>query len=126
MKHMNKFLLIATMTLGVQVFADDIYFLSPQPGQPINGPMTIQIHQPFHKTDVNVWIKREDGMKQVVWRGKLRADQQYAVTVDTSKFKPGRYEIKAEYYIGMEDYDGDIEIWIGSVNIPAGGEYYPQ
>ncbi|MGL4561340.1 MAG: hypothetical protein ACRCVW_04010 [Brevinema sp.] len=126
MKYMNKFLFIAIMALGAQTFADGIWFISPQPGQAIGETMTIQIQPPYHKTDVNVWIKNEDGIEMMVWRGTLTAANKYSATVNTSQFKPGRYEVKAEYYVGGDDIDGDVEVWIGNPNIPAGGEYFPQ
>lgn len=126
MKLINNVLLASILFLGVNVFADEIYFISPKPGHQTAGSLTIQIEPPYHKTDVDVWIKNEDGIERVVWRGKLTAATQYAITVDTSKFKPGRYEVKAEYYVGREDYDGDVDIWIGTGNLGEGGEYFPQ
>lgn len=117
---MKNLLLITLTFITTNIFADDIWFISPNPGQTQNGMMTIQIQPPFVQKDVRVWIQEEDGWERTVWRGKLSPANNYMINVDTSKFKPGRYNVEAEFYHHFEDYDGDVEIWIGSP------QYYQQ
>lgn len=109
---MKNLLLIALTFITTNIFADGIWFVSPQPGQSIKGQMTIQIQPPFIQTDVRVWIQEETGYEQMVWNGTLSAANNYTITVDTSKFKKGRYEINAEFFHQNQDFDGDIEFWI--------------
>ncbi|MGL4367168.1 MAG: hypothetical protein ACRCTQ_02640 [Brevinemataceae bacterium] len=109
--------LLITFLASANIFADDIWFISPQPGQPVTGKLTIQIQPPYQPTDVRVWIKEDMGPDRLVWSGSLTAARNYTMTVDTSKFRPGKYELKAEYYINGQDFDGDMDFWI---NGPAG------
>ncbi|MGL4394092.1 MAG: hypothetical protein ACRCS8_02585 [Brevinema sp.] len=126
MNSIYKLALLMMMGISVQAFADDINFISPQNGANINGKTIIQIQPPFQNTDVRVWIKKEDGIEKIVWRGTLSSAKNYSITVDASKFAAGRYEIKAEYYINGQEFDGDIDVWVGnSAGNSEEGEYLP-
>lgn len=123
---MKKLLLFCSIILGAPVWADDIWFVSPQNGMPVSGIMTIQIHPPFVQTMVRVWIEQEPS-DRMVWSSQLTPQGNYTTTVDVSRFTPGKYEVKAEYYINGKDFDGDVTIWVGG-NAgqpgPDGGIYY--
>jgi len=95
------------------MWSDDIWFLLPSNGQPVSGKIKIKIYPPPELVSVNVWIE-SDFTESLVWMGLLSLANNYTITVDTSKFKPGKYEINAEYYLNREDYDGDIDIWVNS------------
>ncbi len=124
---LNKlFLFGAIMLSSTSLFADDIWFTSPQAGQSIQGMVQIQIQAPYGNPSVNVWMEYDMGRETIVWKGKLTAKNNYTITVDTTKFKPGKYNIEAEYFIQGKDYDGDIEVWVGTSTDDAKGEYFPQ
>ncbi|MGL4388058.1 MAG: hypothetical protein ACRCTJ_01520 [Brevinema sp.] len=93
------------------IYGDDIWFLMPSNNQPVTGMVTIKIHPPYHQVPVNVWIEH-DHTDQMVWRGILSPDNNYSIIVNTDRFRPGKYEINAEYYADGDDYDGDINIWV--------------
>lgn len=107
----NLFLMTLTL-ITTNTFADGIWFISPQPGQSVKGQMTIQIQPPFIQTNVRVWIQEENGYEQILWNGTFSQANNYTLTVDTSTFKKGRYEINAEFYHQHQDFDGDTEFWI--------------
>ncbi len=96
------------------VFADDdIYFVSPMRGHSVeNGMLRIEIEAPRTDTSVRVWIEEDFGRERTVWRGTLTKAGNYTAEVDVSKFTKGKYEVKALYYMGREDYDGDVTFWI--------------
>ena len=124
MKNIHKIFLFGAILHSSNIlFADDIWFISPQQGLSIQGPLTIQVAPPYNgKATVHVKIKHGTGWERTVWRGKLTPKNNYTTIVDTSKFRPGPYELKAKYWIWAEDFDGDIEFWIGNPQ----GQYYPQ
>ncbi|MGL4561341.1 MAG: hypothetical protein ACRCVW_04015 [Brevinema sp.] len=105
------FFLIVSFIIPQSIYSDDIWFLLPSNNQPVTGKMTIKIHPPYQLVSVNVWII-DDRTEMMVWRGLLTQDNNYSIVVDTTRFKPGKYEINAQYYIGRKDYDGDIDIWV--------------
>ncbi|MGL4676758.1 MAG: hypothetical protein ACRCWI_03720 [Brevinema sp.] len=119
-----KNLLLAMMFIASTTFADDVWFVSPQNGQSIQQKsLEIQIQPPYGNVpSVNVWIEYDMGRDQTVWTGTLTSKNNYKTTVDVSKFRPGKYEVKAEYYINGKDFDGDVDIWIGDVQ----EQYFPQ
>lgn len=110
---MKNLLFIALFMLTSNTFADDIWFISPQAGQTLQNVIKIQIQPPYHKGSVRVWIESDMGREQMVWSGQLTPENNYSTSVDVSKFNLGKYKIEAQYYIRGEDYDGDIEVWIG-------------
>ena len=125
---LNKlFLFGAIMLSSTSLFADDIWFTSPQAGASVQGMVQIQIQAPYgNPKSVNVVMEYDMGRETIVWKGKLTPQNNYTLTVDTTKFKAGKYNIEAEYYIQGEDYDGDIEVWVGTSTDDAKGEYFPQ
>ncbi|MGL4563000.1 MAG: hypothetical protein ACRCVW_04005 [Brevinema sp.] len=125
MKYLSKFLLMITILFGTHIFADDVWFISPQYGQTISNTMTIKIQPPYYNKKVRVRIKKEYGFARTVWRGTLSPQNNYTILVNTSKFPPGPYEIEAKYYIGFEDFDGSIDVWIGD-HMPHQGQYFPD
>ena len=123
---MEKLLLFCSIVCSVPMWADDIWFVSPQNGAPVSGEMTIQIRPPFVQTPVRVWIEHDPG-DRMVWSGQLTPQGNYTATVDVSRFPPGKYEVKAEYYINGKDFDGDVTVWVGGAAGqpgPDGGTYY--
>lgn len=125
MKNLNKLFLLGAILLTTNIFADDIWFIAPQPGQPVQGQMQIKIQPPYGNPLVHVWMEYDMGRDTIVWRGQLTAANNYTATVDTTKFQPGKYEIEAEYYIQGRDFDGSVDVWIGGTAGPN-GEYFPQ
>ena len=126
---LNKlFLFGAIMLSSTSLFADDIWFTSPQAGQSVQGTIQIQIQAPYgDPKSVSVVMEYDMGNREsIVWKGKLTPENNYTATVDTSKFKPGKYNIEAKYYMQFEDYDGDIEVWVGTGTENSDGEYFPQ
>ncbi len=108
-----KKLLVFFVLFASTAFAEDVYFVKPLEGDSANGRLTIQIEAPRGNVDsVRVWIEQDFGRERVVWRGKLTKNNNFTTTVDVSKYEKGKYEIKAEYYIGREDYDGDVTFWV--------------
>ena len=130
MKNLNNLkktiLLGALLISSTTVFADDIWFISPQPGQPIQGNVQIKIQPPYgNNIPVNVWMEYDMGREYIVWQGQLTPQNSYTATVDVSKFRPGKYKIEAQYFIQGGDFDVEIDIWIGG-NTDPNGQYYPQ
>ena len=125
---LNKlFLFGAIMLTSTSLFAEDIWFTSPQAGQSIQGTIEIKIQAPYgNPKSVNVVMEYDMGRDTIVWKGKLTPQNNYTLTVDTTKFKPGKYSIEAKYYIQGEDYDGDIDVWVGTGTENPDGEYFPQ
>lgn len=120
----QKILLVSVLFINIPIFADDdVWFISPQHGEAIQGTsMKIQVSPPWNgKAKVRVRIKSDMGWERTVWRGSLTRKNNYTTMVDISKFPPGPYEIKAKYYIWLEDFDGELDFWIGNPN----GQYYP-
>ncbi len=107
-----KKLLLLMVFVSTATFADDIWFISPKNGDSVKNSLTIQLDPRHDDVDIRVWIEYDDENDRVVWRGKVNKRDNYTVTVDTSKFKRGKYEVQAEYYVGREDYDGDVDFWI--------------
>ncbi len=107
-----KKILLLMMFVSTTAFADDIWFSSPRHGDSVKGMLTIQLEPRHDDVDVRVWIEYDDENDRVVWRGRVGKKDNYTVKVDTSKFKRGKYEVNAEYYVGREDYDGDVDFWI--------------
>ncbi|MGL5955133.1 MAG: hypothetical protein ACRC0X_00785 [Brevinema sp.] len=119
----NLLLGFLILTTG-NLFADDIWFISPRNGQPIQNTLEIQIQPPFGNVpSVNVWIEYDMGRDQIVWWGTLTKQNNYKVVVDVSKFQPGKYEVQAEYYMFGKEFDGDVDIWIGG---SSQEQYFPQ
>lgn len=90
---------------------DDIWFLLPSNNQPVSGKVEIKIYPPPYPVDVYIWIEHKSTDRKV-WHGMLKSSEEYTTTVDTGRFKPGKYEINAQYFLGDEDYEGDITIWV--------------
>ncbi len=110
MKKLLIFFIFATVSMA---FADDVYFIKPVEGESLKGSLTIQIEPPRHNTEyVRVWLEKDFGQDEMVWRGMLSKENNFAVTIDIYKYEKGRYKIKAEYYVGGQDYDGDVVFWI--------------
>ncbi|MGL5955134.1 MAG: hypothetical protein ACRC0X_00790 [Brevinema sp.] len=109
MKKFLFFLLFITNNL----WCDDIWFRFPANGQPVSGTLEIKIYPPPYDISIYVWIedKRTD---QLVWMSSVSSENDYTASVDTTRFRPGRYEINALYYMNGEDYEGDITIWVNS------------
>ncbi len=109
---MKKLLLFFVLCASTS-FAEDVYFIKPMEGDSANGQLTIQIEPPRGNVNsVRVWIEQDFDRDKVVWRGSLNKNNNYTATVDVSKYEKGKYEIQAEYYIGREDYDGDVNFWV--------------
>jgi len=128
-KKINKVLLLGMILFGINnIFADDIWFISPQNGQNVSGSMKLQIQPPYNNIDVRVWIESDMGWERTVWSGTLNTKNNYTMTINTSKFKPGKYEAKAEFYVQGNDFDGDVTFWVGanSGNSDNTGQYFPQ
>ena len=125
---LNKlFLFGAIMLTSTSLFAEVIWFTSPQAGQSIQGTIEIKIQAPYgNPKSVNVVMEYDMGRDTIVWKGKLTPQNNYTLTVDTTKFKPGKYSIEAKYYMQGEDYDGDIDVWVGTGTEDPNGEYFPQ
>ncbi len=110
---MKKLLILLVFSSVSMVFAGDVYFIKPVEGDSADGTLTIQIEAPRGNVNsVRVWIEQDFGRERVVWRGKLTKNNNFTTTVDVSKYEKGKYEIQAEYYIGREDYDGDVTFWV--------------
>lgn len=125
---MKRLLLFCSILCTAPSWANDIWFVSPQNGMPVSGKMTIQIQPPFVQTPVRVWIEQDPG-DRLVWSGQLTPQGNYTTIVDVSRFPPGKYEVKAEYYINGKDFDGDVTVWVGGPAGPQGpgpdgGTYY--
>ncbi len=108
-----KKLLLLMMLMSTVTFARDIQFSSPRHGEKIKRSLIVRIQPPRHdNADVDVWIEEEHGKEKVVWRGRVNKKNKYTLKVNTSKFKKGRYEVKAEYRIGKDRFFGDVDFWI--------------
>lgn len=108
----SLFFLILFCTHSI-TWSDDVWFTLPMPGQPVSGTLTVKIYPPMEDVPVHMWI--EDRMENVVWTATIDSTTEYSIDVDTTRFRPGRYEINAIYFLYGDDFDGDIDI---EVNAP--------
>jgi len=122
---MNKVLLLVMILFGINnIFADDIWFMSPEEGMSVTDALVIKISPAYGNKKVRVWIESDMGWERTVWRGSLSTKNNYTITVNTKKFKSGRYELKAKYYIYGDDIDGDVTFWITDSNMSKDGQYF--
>ncbi|MDK2818207.1 MAG: hypothetical protein KFW21_02020 [Spirochaetota bacterium] len=112
--HTFLFLLIlfsTTFLCSSNIWSDDIWFIFPSKGQPVSGIIDIKIYPPQSSVSINIWIEH-DQTDSIVWMGTVSSENNYTISVDTKRFKPGKYKIEALYYLYGKDYDGDIDIWV--------------
>ena len=102
-----------TFLCSSNIWSDDIWFMLPSNGQPVSGIMDIKIYPPQESVAINVWIEH-DRTEDVVWMGTVKLENNYTISVDTTRFKPGKYKIEALYFLYGEDFDGDIDIWVNA------------
>lgn len=126
MYKINYSFFIALMMVTLNVFADDeIFFVSPQPVEMVEKSLKIQIEQNVVMPDsVNVYIQSKiDDDTAPIWSGTLLKSKDFAIDVDTSEFPIGAYEIKVDYFIQNEHYEGDITFWAYKP-LPDEGKYF--
>ncbi|MGL4676759.1 MAG: hypothetical protein ACRCWI_03725 [Brevinema sp.] len=113
MKKKSIFIFVVIIFLTNNVWGEEIWFKFPVNGQPVSGKLEIKVFPPPQDILIYVWIE-DTRTKQLVWMGNASPQNDYITVVDTAKFRPGRYEINAEYYIDGREYEGDIIIWVNS------------
>lgn len=106
-------LFFTTFLCSSTSWSEDIWFLFPSDGQPVSGVIDIKIYPPQNPVPINLWIE-DDQSERIVWMGTVASENNYTISVDTSRFNPGKYKIEALYYLYNEDFDGDIDIWVNS------------
>lgn len=110
---MKKIMLM--LLLAAPVFAGDIYIVSPLEKETVSGVFTLQVQEPWgNPPSIRAWATLDvnNGPDVVVWQGSLTAKDGYAVQIDASKFRPGKYEIEVEYVFQGQKYDESVDVYV--------------
>lgn len=124
MNKVKYIFLLVFMGFTLNIFADEIFFLSPQPVEMVEKSLKIQIEDPGLVKSVNVYIesKMQEGAPPL-WSGTLDTKNAYTVEVDVSSFDVGAYEVKVEYFMRGDDHEGDVTFWVYK-DLPEEGKYF--
>ncbi|MGL5721427.1 MAG: hypothetical protein ACRCY4_03380 [Brevinema sp.] len=125
-----KKLLCLLIFLTVSTWArGDINITSPYEGEEVTGTINLKVQEPKGNPPVirvSLVLEREYDKDQrrdrdrdrnrdrdrTVWKGELRASDNYTTTIDTKTFPKGEYELKLSYRDEYYWYNGYVDLYI--------------